>query len=428
MACPVCALEFTSVLRKQVVCASCAFESCQSCTKTYLLGTTQDAHCMNCRIAWSYNFLIDNFSKAFVNGDFKRHREDVLVEREKSLLVDTIHLVEKEKQQRTISQELKELRKELEYHKQCIKFVKQRIVVKSRELTQKEVTSIPRKQYIRNCPADGCKGFLSTSWECELCKVKACSKCHDIKLTDVEHVCDPDNVQTATAIMRDTKPCPKCGARIFKIDGCNQIWCTSCHTTFDWHTGKIDHGIIHNPHYFEYLRKTGARINRAADNGCGDVFVDARRLVYHLQCIRLSQDPHPLIRMLRGFSHIYRNQIPQIPDSQAEFANLRLRYLIGDFDEDHWKQQLQACEKRKEKRVEVRLILTTLITVATDIFQRVLKTKLPSEIEVMTNEMNGLIEHINDSFIRYASRFGCTSVKFIHPTKYTLESKPRNAI
>jgi hypothetical protein len=35
-----------------------------------------------------------------------------------------------------------------------------------------------------------------------------------------KHECKPDDVESAKAIEKDTRPCPKCGARIFKIEGC----------------------------------------------------------------------------------------------------------------------------------------------------------------------------------------------------------------
>ena len=129
--------------------------------------------------------------------------------------------------------------------------------------------------------------------------------------------------------------------------------------------------------------------------------------------------------MLRGFSHIYRNQIPAIHDTQDEFANLRLKYLIGDFDEKRWKQQLQACEKRNAKRVELRMMLDTLVTVSTELFRRTLHVRLPSDVEAITKEMNVLIDHINDSLEIHATKFGCTSIKYIHPVKFTLESRAK---
>jgi hypothetical protein len=85
----------------------------------------------------------------------------------------------------------------------------------------------------------------------------ACKDCHEIKgaTQDAAHECNPDNLASAKLIDAETRPCPKCGARVFKISGCNQMFCTACNDcAFDWVTGRIE-TIIHNPHYFEFQRQ-----------------------------------------------------------------------------------------------------------------------------------------------------------------------------
>ena len=73
-------------------------------------------------------------------------------------------------------------------------------------------------------------------------------------IKDVEHTCDEEKVKSAELIRKQCKNCPKCGALTYKISGCPQMWCTSCHTAWNWNTGRIETKIIHNPHYFEYLK------------------------------------------------------------------------------------------------------------------------------------------------------------------------------
>ena len=110
----------------------------------------------------------------------------------------------------------------------------------------------------RKCPDENCRGFLSTQWKCGLCEKWACPECHVIKgdTRDADHTCDPDTLATAQLLSKDTKPCPKCSTPIHKIEGCDQMWCTQCHTGFSWKRGTIENRV-HNPHYYEWQRLNG---------------------------------------------------------------------------------------------------------------------------------------------------------------------------
>lgn len=138
----------------------------------------------------------------------------------------------------------------------------------------------PKKEAIRisrGCPAEGCRGFLSTSFNCGVCEAKVCEHCHEIigakgdtvrqvGVMEVEivsaeavpkrHICDADAVETAKMLAKETRPCPTCKTLISKIDGCDQMWCTQCQTAFSWKTGQKEAGRVHNPHYYEWLRRT----------------------------------------------------------------------------------------------------------------------------------------------------------------------------
>ena len=65
----------------------------------------------------------------------------------------------------------------------------------------------------------------------------------------------------AELIKKSTKNCPKCAVPIYKISGCDQMYCTECHIAFSWRTGEIDNGTIHNPHYFQYQREIANTLN-----------------------------------------------------------------------------------------------------------------------------------------------------------------------
>ena len=76
----------------------------------------------------------------------------------------------------------------------------------------------PAVQFIRACPNNDCRGFLSTRYKCGVCGIKTCSHCLEIKKEN--HKCNEDDLKSAEVIRRDTKPCPSCGTCISKIEGC----------------------------------------------------------------------------------------------------------------------------------------------------------------------------------------------------------------
>jgi hypothetical protein len=114
------------------------------------------------------------------------------------------------------------------------------------------VVGEPPKKFVRKCPTEECKGFMNEDWFCGLCDRHFCEHCNEE--VGEGHVCDPDAVKTMKLLKKDTKPCPKCGTMIQKLSGCAQMWCPDCHTAFDWRTGQIETGRIHNPHYMEFKR------------------------------------------------------------------------------------------------------------------------------------------------------------------------------
>jgi len=140
-----------------------------------------------------------------------------------------------------------------------------------RIINNKEGQPKERKAFIMKCQIDGCEGFLSQQYKCGLCSKYTCSNCYMPK--EENHECNPDNVASTKMIKEETRPCPKCSTRIYKIDGCDQMWCTDCKTAFSWRTGNIVNGTIHNPHYYEYLRNTQGSVPRADQpyNPCAEI-------------------------------------------------------------------------------------------------------------------------------------------------------------
>ena len=223
--CSVCAEHLTAHKRRLVECSRCGHGACVACVQRYLLSTAKDPHCMSCRAEYSHEFVASTFTKAFLSGAYKAHRQATLLERERARMPETQPMVQRELR-----------RRKLEASKRPLVAERGRLLTRMREIAGElralnsqisrvqrgdpSEDSAQRRQFVRACPAPDCRGFLTTAWKCGLCQCRVCPDCHEVRQAHAEHVCNPDNVASARTISRDSKPCPSCGSLIHKIDGC----------------------------------------------------------------------------------------------------------------------------------------------------------------------------------------------------------------
>jgi len=275
--CEVCCEKYNKSTHNKVRCESsgCGYEACKVCVRTYLLGTTNDPHCMNCKNQWTSQFLVSNLNKSYMDSDYKKHRKKLLAEREISRTPELMVLVERvariedeEKELAVLNDEYERVRKLMHEELKKVNAKRERIFrIRNGDDAEKD----ERKKFIMPCPGDNCKGYLSSQYKCELCKLFTCPDCFELigYTKEDEHVCKDENIKSAELIKKETKGCPKCGVRIFKISGCDQMWCTECKVAFSWNTGKMVVNVsIHNPHYYEYMKNNN---NVAVTRNPGDV-------------------------------------------------------------------------------------------------------------------------------------------------------------
>lgn len=248
--CSICAEKYNKSFRLPVKCI-CDFQCCRSCIKQYLSTKSEDAHCMSCKVKWNRDFMYNHFEKKYIAQDYRIYRENILWEKELGLLPLTQPHVEKEIKIENMMKEITGLENECLVIRSKMSNIRSEIYKLNRDST------VERRKYVRKCPKNDCQGFLSSQLKCELCNSWVCSECREIKgmERDVEHTCNPDILESVRVMNQDSKPCPNCASLIYKIEGCSQMFCTECHTAFNWNTLRIETGAIHNPHYFEWQRR-----------------------------------------------------------------------------------------------------------------------------------------------------------------------------
>jgi hypothetical protein len=292
-----------------------------------------------------------------------------------------------------------------------------------------------KRTFVRACPSEGCRGFLDTNWVCGLCRASVCRSCHEVLATAAKgHECEPDRVATAALIVQSTRPCPGCGALVSKVSGCDQIWCTQCHTAFSWATGQRETGVVHNPHYYEWLRREagpGNAIPRAAGDdgggGCGaerrlpdwlDLWARAPADLLQRRTAPAAapaawlvlQRAHAAIGHV-GFQLQLGNRYGAV--GAADNRDLRVRYLAAELDEAGLRAALQRREKARYRATALRHVAETFVAAGRDVVLALAASAPGGEplrtpdVVAAVRQLEALRAYTNDCFADVAARFGC---------------------
>jgi hypothetical protein len=420
--CVICVEKMNRSTLKPVKCEYCDFIACVKCCGTFILNEI-DPKCMNitqCNRIWTRQFIVKNFTKKFINRNLKTHREQVLFDIERNLLPTTQVVVERIVKIEKIDRYIREKLDEIHQIKSNI-FEKQREKVAILRESNNCDAKNQRATFIRPCSDTNCRGFLSSQWKCGLCEKWTCSECLATKENgrNAEHECDPDCVATAKMILKETKSCPTCGIGIFKIDGCSQMFCTQCNTTFDWVTGRIYTSNIHNPHYFEWLRRTGGNqpnndnpdggrcnVNEFNDNIYRRIYNVVNRINPPLEgTVPFLTKLNKIVQRMTHLNYVEIQHYNTYLTNPNEYnQDLRVKYLQKEIDENEFKTLLQRKEKRRKKNQEVVYILQTVYNGTVDIIFRLerqvrtLRKDEPNLVFPILNEVDELIDYANDCF------------------------------
>lgn len=436
--CQICFDKFNGSSRKKCSCQYCQVSYCRECVGNWLTSIIDEPRCPNgaCKKAWSREYTDSIMTKVWRDSVYREYREKLLMDRERSLLPSTQPRIEAineaNRLEREVVGQMRERRKELQQEIRRLQLEENGIQTQIWDIQNTiarmrtgegvdEAASKAHKAFVRRCPAEGCRGFLSTAWKCGVCELYSCSECHEVKgvARDTAHTCDPNNVETAKLLSKDTKPCPKCGEMITKIDGCDQMWCVSCHTAFSWKTGQAATGIVHNPHFYEWQRRqnNGDAPRVPGDLPCGGL-MDWTLI---RQSVMPANKAYPAWLSILELAHRRINHVINVdmrevnPDTNNVNNNIDLRidYLLKNIDDNAMMNTLIMREKKMEKDRELRRIYETLTGAATDIFRRIYdvageKGKGVENFIPLMNELDELRKFINEALDVLRRRYSAT--------------------
>jgi len=434
MSCSVCLDGYTQTKRRCIDCPYCTIGTCNECMKKLALMWASNPKCASCNKTFTAEQIDQLFSKQFRRGDLRIQIIKNLQEQEMSLLPATSEYI-KECENRheyttciyaiqTLHQQFEQnVLQDLGPHIEKLTALQNRI--KSVGLHDQKKKDRNRKSF--KCPKNDCLGYI-TNEECGLCHTVVCSNCNLIKLID--HECNENDVLSWKLIKESTVGCPKCSTRIQKVSGCNQMWCTidGCNTAFDWTTGLIVNGPVHNPHYFEWLTRGASEIVQrngpvAVDIACQgprDVlshvrvrsimryFSDIKNLVTNSVAFDVNRRSEYDFHFLRFISFVRciseaADHVIYVPQYGPEtHRQLRVDYLKKNITKAEWASKMSNKETLRYKKLKLSHLHLMFQTASADIFSKILteseSIKIPNvpiegiHSEAYTKTMNDFVK------------------------------------
>jgi hypothetical protein len=375
--CPILCCEINDK-NPMIYCPYCNFFCCKKCLLKHITDTRRSS-CLNeykiCGKEFDDSFLLKMFGRKFVEETNRIYREEAIYARYASYLPTVLVHIEEERERKQRETEQKErfehiLRgqeelvrqlsiqaRDASYELRRLRRIKAQGIIAeefdrkenkenkenkdNKDNKDNEENGVDRRKFVRPCPIQDCRGFLSTRWICGLCEAKICPDCHCEKKDD-DHKCDPTILENIKAIEKDSKYCPKCGVIIFRPSGCDCMFCIQCGTFFDWKSLKILKGG-HNPEYFKWLEShSGTTYRRVGDLPCGGF---PNNIFIH----------HPVLRtMYAGLGALNDDVLRHAFLLEGVDRNDEIckRYLLKEIDKDEFMRQLFIRERRRHRETE----------------------------------------------------------------------------
>jgi hypothetical protein len=232
-------------VKKTFKCRFCQEGACADCIYTWVRGNPPT--CMFCRKSWD----MPDLQRMVSHKRFKIIRSEILLNAFKQKCQDDkLHIMgsimmrnKSEKELESVYNEKRNLLNNLAKINEKIIQLKNRV----------EYPHLYRDTDLNGpCHYNQCNGHLNKENYCCICENYTCLDCKGVYQTN--HECDRLEKASVSQIVQSCKECPVCKVQIAKVEGCDEMWCTQCKSSFDWKTLKIVKLTprFHNPHYFEY--------------------------------------------------------------------------------------------------------------------------------------------------------------------------------
>jgi hypothetical protein len=467
--CNICYEKFKGELHKKIGCPGCKNKVCKQCFRqSIIMCDSMSSQCTVCSCELSRTFILKNLGRSFIAGRLREHRKRLLFNTEKARLIDTIPFLKNYEETRRLKKQKKIIESELEntwttykddsnivnyehyrqtrikYSSICRDYSLSKAVFDNL-LTNKNNNKDKKKRFIHPCSQNGCKGFLSKSWKCYVCSKYTCNKCLCKKEKD-NHICKKIDIESAELIKKETKNCPNCGTRIYKIDGCDQIWCTQCHVAFSWKTGKKTYGRVHNPHYFKWKRENQGKTKKTVNRFCNpreppsvdEVEISIQSATRNFR--KFNSNYNPLInhiknqiiikiqRLTEDITHFYYTDLENLRNNlntkkSINNLDLRLRYAAGEIPDSVFSTTLLKRDNKNLKNTEILHVYDLVSTIVNEQFANIINSPYNTFFQLFKFiiYVEKIIDYANNQLNRIRICYNNSSVLNLKPNRIRLD-------
>jgi uncharacterized protein YeeX (DUF496 family) len=209
------------------------------------------------------------------------------------------------------------------------------------------------------------------------------------------------------------------------VHNCDMMFCVkdNCGTSFNWRTGQVEKGLIHNPHAHAYyerhpealeaynnrMRELRTNRNERVDNcivSVTDISTKIRTMGESISEKRKERKEqiNYIINMIRNIYN-FRNYT-EVP-VHKENTDLRIKWLKNESDELSVKRTLHMRFKKIEREILDHQILSTCATVINDLLRQMLDSKTNDEFYMIySNDIQNIINYTNIELQANADYFG----------------------
>ncbi len=367
-----------------ISCPQCSVAVCGDCFEKYLLTKDLIPTCHSCNHPWTDDYVDEAVTATFRNGALRDHKTKILLDQEVARMPELQDRARRymmaQKGKRFLMNDIRLSIIRSTGAPIGVRWIRDDRVHDTDQYfgdsswRSDSITAAPKPvKVLRACPGAGCRGFLNEIGTCALCTLTVCLKCMERK--EEEHACNPETVATVALLVRDTKPCPTCHAPISKIDGCDQMWCTQCQTAFSWRTGQKEAGRVHNPHFYEWMRRTQGSVPREPDDrprGC-DALRHVRWFYGPLNCFEnVPEHKHKFLMAI--FESIHRllaeteGYNPPPAPIQEHLNRLGVLYLAKELTQKKWARHVYLLKRQQARQAAIHEIKVAFFNAGRDIF------------------------------------------------------------